>query len=63
MRPSIFLLVLASALLHAGWNFATRSISGSLAAVWLGLWLGCALLLPAALAVLLAKGFGAALPL
>ena len=58
MSSSVFLLVLLSAVLHAGWNLAARKASGDLRTVWLGLWLGCGLLIPAVIAVVLREGLG-----
>jgi len=58
MSPSVFLLVLLSAVFHAGWNLAARKVSGNLMTVWLGLWLGCGLLVPAVIAVTIRDGLG-----
>ena len=38
MSTGVFLMVLVSACLHAGWNFAARKASGNLCAMWLGMW-------------------------
>jgi len=56
MSSSVFLLVLLSAIFHAGWNLAARKVSGNLMTVWLGLWLGCGLLMPAMIAVVVREG-------
>ena len=49
MDLRIFLLVLASAFLHAMWNFAARKASGSLPVMWLGVCLASLLCMPVAL--------------
>lgn len=46
MTTSIALLVIATAVLHASWNFAARKIEGNLATVWLSLLLAGLLVLP-----------------
>lgn len=46
MSTTVFLLVLCSAIFHAGWNFALRRVSGNLIVVWLSLWVSGALVLP-----------------
>lgn len=56
MSSSVFLLVLLSAIFHAGWNFAARKVSGNLMTVWLALWLGCGLLIPALIVVIIREG-------
>lgn len=56
MTPSVFLLVLISALCHAAWNFATRKIAGNLMAIWLGLWLGCIIVFPGVIVICLHEG-------
>jgi drug/metabolite transporter (DMT)-like permease len=56
MTLYIFLLVLFSALCHATWNFAARKAAGSLMAIWLGLWLGCAIILPGVLGIIIRDG-------
>jgi drug/metabolite transporter (DMT)-like permease len=56
MTVYVFLLVLFSAFCHATWNFAARKAAGNLMAIWLGLWIGCAVILPAALAVICRDG-------
>jgi uncharacterized membrane protein len=56
MTLSIFLLVIFSAFCHATWNFAARKAAGNLMAIWLGLWIGCAVMLPGALGVIVHDG-------
>jgi drug/metabolite transporter (DMT)-like permease len=56
MTVSVFLLVLFSAFCHATWNFAARKAAGNLMAIWLGLWIGCAAILPAALGIIIHDG-------
>lgn len=51
MTSSVFLLVILAAFSHAAWNFAARKAGGNLLAMWLGLWVGCAVVLPAAIVV------------
>lgn len=46
MSTAVFLLVLCSAVFHAGWNFALRRVSGNMTVVWLSLWISGALVLP-----------------
>jgi uncharacterized membrane protein len=56
MTLYVFLLVLFSAFCHATWNFAARKAAGNLMAVWLGLWLGCAVMLPNAIGIIIHSG-------
>jgi len=56
MTSHVFLLVLISAFSHAVWNFAARKAAGNLVAVWLGLWLGCALVFPGVIGIVVYKG-------
>jgi drug/metabolite transporter (DMT)-like permease len=56
MTFSVFLLVLFSAFCHATWNFAARKAAGNLMAIWLGLWIGCAVILPGALGIIIHDG-------
>ena len=56
MTLYVFLLVLISAFSHAAWNFAARKAAGNLMAVWLGLWLGCAVISPGAIGVIAHDG-------
>ena len=56
MNPNVFLLVLAAAIGHAGWNFAARKVSGDLVVLWLAIGVGSLLLLPGAIAVVMADG-------
>ena len=56
MTLSVFILVLISAISHAAWNFAARKAAGNLVAMWLGLWIGCALVLPGVIGVVVYKG-------
>ena len=58
MTTSIFLLVLFSAFCHAGWNLAARKAAGNLVVFWLGVWLGCGLLLPVVIVILIRDGLG-----
>ncbi len=60
MTLYIFLLVIFSAFCHATWNFAARKAAGNLMAIWLGLWIGCAVILPAAIGVVILNGMCAA---
>ena len=60
MTLYVFLLVIFSACCHATWNFAARKAAGNLMAIWLGLWIGCATVLPVALAVVIRNGVRAA---
>lgn len=41
-----FVLVLLSAMLHAGWNFLTKRVSGNLSVLYIGITAMCAVLLP-----------------
>jgi len=56
MTSSVFLLVLLSALSHAAWNFAARKALGNLCVIWIGLWLGCAVISPAVVGIAVYKG-------
>ena len=56
MLAFAFVLVIASALLHAMWNFATKKVSGNLGVLYLGLAIASVVLLPFALVALLASG-------
>ena len=56
MTSSVFLLVLIAAIFHAAWNFAARKAAGNLMAVWLGLWLGCAVAFPGVVGIAVCKG-------
>lgn len=56
MTLSVFILVLISAIFHAMWNFAARKAAGNLVAMWLGLWIGCALVLPGVIGVVVYRG-------
>lgn len=55
----VFLLVIFSAFCHAAWNFAARKAAGNLMAIWLGLWIGCAVILPGAAGVIIRSGIRA----
>ena len=57
MTLGVFLLALAAAVCHAGWNFVARKVSGNLVVVWLAILTGCLLLLPIALGILFHYGF------
>lgn len=46
MPLQAFILVLISTVMHAGWNFAVRKASGSLAVLWLGMGIAVAVSLP-----------------
>jgi uncharacterized membrane protein len=59
MTLSVFLLVLFSAFCHATWNFAARKVAGNLMAIWLGLWSGCAVMLPGVIGVMIRDGIRA----
>jgi uncharacterized membrane protein len=59
MTLYVFLLVLFSAFCHATWNFAARKAAGNLMAIWLGLWIGCAVMLPGAIGVIIHRGIRA----
>ena len=59
MAPYVFLLVIFSAFCHALWNFAARKAAGNLMAIWLGLWIGCAVILPGAIGVIIHSGIRA----
>ena len=50
MDTSIMLLVLGSAALHAGWNFATRRVKGDVVVMWLSLLVAGTVSSPAAAA-------------
>jgi drug/metabolite transporter (DMT)-like permease len=39
LSPVIFLLVVFSAIMHAGWNFTAKKVSGNLSVIFWGLWL------------------------
>jgi len=56
MTSSVFLLVILAGFSHAAWNFAARKAAGNLLAVWLGLWVGCAVVFPGVIAVVVGKG-------
>jgi uncharacterized membrane protein len=56
MTLYIFLLVIFSAFCHATWNFAARKAAGNLMAIWLGLWIGCAVILPGVIGVIIHDG-------
>jgi drug/metabolite transporter (DMT)-like permease len=56
MTLYVFLLVLFSAFCHATWNFAARKAAGNLMAIWLGLWIGCAVILPGAIGIIIHSG-------
>ena len=60
MTAGIAILVLASSVLHALWNFATRKSEGDLAALWLSLWLAGLAALPLAVWFALPSGLTAA---
>jgi len=62
MTTPVFLLVLIAAITHAAWNFAARKADGNLVAVWLGLWLGCAFVLPGVVGILVYRGFPVTVP-
>jgi uncharacterized membrane protein len=62
MTSLVFLLVLIAAISHAAWNFAARKAAGNLAAVWLGLWMGCALVFPGVIGVVVYRGLPPAVP-
>jgi uncharacterized membrane protein len=59
MTLHVFLLVIFSAFCHATWNFAARKAAGNLMAIWLALWIGCAVILPGAIGVIIYKGIRA----
>jgi drug/metabolite transporter (DMT)-like permease len=63
MTFPVFLLVLFSAFCHATWNFAARKAAGNLMAIWLGLWIGCAVILPVAIGVIIYRGIHATMQL
>lgn len=56
MSSSVLLLVLFSSFCHAAWNFAARKAAGNMLAVWVGLWLGCGLISPIAIGVVVHEG-------
>ena len=56
MSSSVLLLVLFSSFCHASWNFAARKAAGNMVALWLGLWLGCGLISPIAISVVVSEG-------
>jgi drug/metabolite transporter (DMT)-like permease len=58
MTAGVFLLVILAAFCHAGWNFTARKASGNLAAIWLGLWLGCVSIVPIILVIFISKDTG-----
>ena len=60
MTTGIAILVLASSVLHALWNFATRKSQGDLAALWLSLLLAGLAVLPLAVWFALQSGLTAA---
>jgi uncharacterized membrane protein len=51
MSLEVFALVLLAAVMHAGWNFATRRVAGHMGVVWLGMWASSIALLPGVIAV------------
>ena len=51
MSTDVFVLVLLAAFGHAGWNFATRWVSGNFQVVWLSTWAGTAVLTPFVIAI------------
>ncbi len=53
MNAEVFALVLLSAAMHAGWNFAVRRVAGHMGVVWLGMWVGVIVFLPGAVGVVL----------
>jgi uncharacterized membrane protein len=63
MTAYVFLLVIFSAFCHATWNFAARKAAGNLMAIWLGLWIGCAVILPAATGLIIYRGIHATMQL
>jgi len=63
MTVYVFLLVLISAFSHAAWNFAARKAAGNLMAIWLGLWVGCAVISPGALGIIVHNGLRETAPL
>jgi len=63
MTVYVFFLVLISAFSHAAWNFAARKAAGSLMAIWLGLWMGCAVISPGALGIIVHNGLRETAPL
>ena len=56
MTSTVFLLVLVSAISHAAWNFAARKAVGNLVAIWLGLWLGSAIIFPVVIGIIAYQG-------
>lgn len=62
MSSSVFLIILISAISHAAWNFAARKAAGNLVAIWLGLCLGCALILPGVIGIVICKGLPKTVP-
>lgn len=57
MTLGVFLLVLSAAISHAGWNFATRKVSGNMVIVWLSVWCGGLFTLPLAIHQEITAGF------
>lgn len=53
MSTPVFLLIIFSAVFHAAWNLAARKVSGNFVIVWLGMWIGTFVGLPAVATVYL----------
>ena len=51
MESGVFVLVLLSAVGHAGWNLAARKVSGNFVVLWLSAWTGALALTPVVLVV------------
>jgi drug/metabolite transporter (DMT)-like permease len=51
MSLILFVLVLLTAALHAGWNYAAKKVAGNLSVLWLGICLGSVISWPYAIAV------------
>jgi len=47
MSTPVFLLIIFSAVFHAAWNLAARKVAGNFVIVWLGMWIGTLVGLPA----------------
>jgi len=46
VNSTIFLSVIFSAFLHAGWNFLAKKVSGNLSVIYIGSWFSCLFFLP-----------------
>lgn len=58
MQAEVFLLVLFSAICHAGWNLAARRSAGDIVILWLALWTGAIVLFPLVLGVVVLDAVG-----